>query len=125
MQIVAIDIGFGFTKASDGKETVVFKSLYGDAPEIQFWMDFGERALTDYFHVTVDGKSYEKAASWLDKALRINGSLGGTSAAVCFNMGFIYYHAGRKQKALDRLTRALQIEPTYQRAKELIEKCQE
>lgn len=58
MQIVAIDIGFGFTKASDGKETVVFKSLYGDAPEIQFWMDFGERALTDYFHVTVDGKSY-------------------------------------------------------------------
>ncbi|EPR43854.1 response regulator receiver protein [Desulfovibrio sp. X2] len=73
----------------------------------------------------VDGKSYEKAASWLDKALRINGNLGGTSAAVCFNMGFIYYHAGRKQKALDRLTRALQIEPTYQRAKELIEKCQE
>jgi plasmid segregation protein ParM len=57
MQLVAIDIGFGFTKASDGSETVVFKSIYGDAPEIQFWMDLGERALTDYFHVTVDGKS--------------------------------------------------------------------
>jgi plasmid segregation protein ParM len=58
MQIIGIDVGFGFTKATDGQESVVFKSIYGDATEIQFWMDFQERSLTEYFHVTLDGKSY-------------------------------------------------------------------
>ncbi len=58
MQILGIDVGFGFTKATDGKETVVFKSIYGDATEIQFWVDFQDRSLTEYFHVTMDGKSY-------------------------------------------------------------------
>ncbi len=58
MQILGIDIGFGFTKATDGNETIVFKSLYGDATEIQFWVDFQDRSLTDYFHVSIDGKSY-------------------------------------------------------------------
>jgi plasmid segregation protein ParM len=58
MQILGIDIGFGFTKATDGSDTIIFKSLYGDATEIQFWVDFQDRALTDYFHVTIDGKSY-------------------------------------------------------------------
>lgn len=58
MQILGVDIGFGFTKATDGNETIVFKSLYGDATEIQFWVDFQDRSLADYFHVTIDGKSY-------------------------------------------------------------------
>ena len=58
MQIIGIDVGFGFTKATDGRETVVFKSIYGDATEIQFWVDFQDRNLTEYFHVTMDGKSY-------------------------------------------------------------------
>ena len=58
MQIIGIDVGFGFTKATDGQESVVFKSIYGDATEIQFWVDFQERSLTEYFHVTLDGKSY-------------------------------------------------------------------
>ena len=58
MQIIGIDVGFGFTKATDGQESVVFKSIYGDATEIQFWVDFQERTLTEYFHVTLDGKSY-------------------------------------------------------------------
>ena len=58
MQILGIDVGFGFTKATDGSETVVFKSIYGDATEIQFWVDFQDRGLTDYFHVSMDGKSY-------------------------------------------------------------------
>ena len=30
MQIIGIDVGFGFTKATDGQESVVFKSIYGD-----------------------------------------------------------------------------------------------
>ncbi|MBL0714038.1 MAG: ParM/StbA family protein [Desulfosarcina sp.] len=58
MQIIGIDVGFGFTKATNGQESVIFKSIYGDATDIQFWVDFQERSLTEYFHVTLDGKSY-------------------------------------------------------------------
>ncbi len=58
MQILGIDVGFGFTKATDGNETVIFKSIFGDANEIQFWVDFQDRQLTEYFHVSMDGKSY-------------------------------------------------------------------
>jgi plasmid segregation protein ParM len=58
MQVLGIDIGFGFTKATDGKETVIFKSIYGDANEVQFWADFGDNSPIDHLHVTIDGKSY-------------------------------------------------------------------
>jgi plasmid segregation protein ParM len=58
MEVLGIDIGFGFTKATNGKETMIFKSIFGDAAEIQFWADFGESASTDHIHVTIDGKSY-------------------------------------------------------------------
>jgi len=58
MEVLGIDIGFGFTKATNGKDTIIFKSLFGDASEMQFWMDFGSKSLTDYFHVSVDGRSY-------------------------------------------------------------------
>lgn len=36
MQILGLDIGFGFTKATNGKEFHVFKSILGEAVEIQF-----------------------------------------------------------------------------------------
>ncbi len=58
MEVLGIDIGFGFTKATDGKETLIFKSLFGDATDLQFWVDFGETSLPDYFHVTIDGRTY-------------------------------------------------------------------
>ena len=58
MKILGIDIGFGFTKATNGTDTMVFKSIFGDASDLQFWMDFGDKMPTDFFHVTVDGKSY-------------------------------------------------------------------
>ena len=58
MEVLGIDIGFGFTKATNGNETVIFKSIFGDASEIQFWADFGESSPTDHIHVTIDGKSY-------------------------------------------------------------------
>ena len=58
MQVLGIDIGFGFTKATDGNETFIFKSIYGDANEIQFWTDFGDNSALDHIHVTIDGKSY-------------------------------------------------------------------
>lgn len=58
MHVLGIDIGFGFTKATNGNDTLIFKSLFGDAADIQFWADFGEDAPTDHIHVTIDGKSY-------------------------------------------------------------------
>ncbi|MBW2434896.1 MAG: ParM/StbA family protein [Deltaproteobacteria bacterium] len=58
MEVLGIDIGFGFTKATNGKENFIFKSIFGDASEIQFWADFGDSTPTDHIHVTVDGKSY-------------------------------------------------------------------
>ena len=58
MKVLGIDIGFGFTKATNGTDTMVFKSIFGDASELQFWMDLGDNLSSDFFHVTVDGKSY-------------------------------------------------------------------
>jgi plasmid segregation protein ParM len=58
MDVLGIDIGFGFTKATDGKKNLIFKSLFGDATDLQFWVDFGEGSFSNYFNVTIDGKSY-------------------------------------------------------------------
>src|SRR5210317_2256037 len=58
MQVLGIDIGFGFTKASNGKDTFIFKSIFGEDADIQFWADFGKDTPTDHIHVTIDGKSY-------------------------------------------------------------------
>jgi len=58
MHVLGIDIGFGFTKATNGKDTIIFKSIFGDAADIQFWADFGDDTPTDHIHVTIDGKSY-------------------------------------------------------------------
>ncbi len=58
MQILGIDVGFGFTKATNGKDTFIFKSIFGEDADIQFWADFGDDTPTDHIHVTIDGKSY-------------------------------------------------------------------
>jgi plasmid segregation protein ParM len=58
MEVLGIDIGFGFTKATNGKETIIFKSIFGDASEIQFWADFGDSSPADHIHVSIDGKPY-------------------------------------------------------------------
>lgn len=58
MELMGIDIGFGFTKATNGQDSLIFKSLFGDAKEMQFWADFGENAGDDYFNVTIEGRSY-------------------------------------------------------------------
>lgn len=34
--VIAIDIGFGFTKATDGHDFIVFKSIYGESIDLQF-----------------------------------------------------------------------------------------
>ncbi|MFO7707755.1 MAG: ParM/StbA family protein [Desulfobacterales bacterium] len=57
-QVLGIDIGFGFTKATNGRDTIIFKSLSGDAADIQYWADFGDSQPADQIHVSIDGKSY-------------------------------------------------------------------
>lgn len=59
MEVIGLDIGFGYTKATDGQRFIVFKSVYGEAAELQF----REQLLSDpdeeeYLHVELDEKSY-------------------------------------------------------------------
>jgi len=58
MYNLGVDVGFGFTKATDGKQVLSFKSLIGDAVEIQFWSDVVEAEPVDNLHVTIDSKEY-------------------------------------------------------------------
>ena len=58
MEIVGIDVGFGFTKAYNGNNSVIFKSLIGDATDIQFKSLIGEDTSTSNLHVTLENKSY-------------------------------------------------------------------
>ena len=36
MRILAADIGFGYTKATDGQQSQIFKSIVGEATSVQF-----------------------------------------------------------------------------------------
>ena len=57
MEIVGIDIGFGFTKATNGRDVVVFKSIFGEAAEIQYREQLLEAgAADDHLHLEIDGK---------------------------------------------------------------------
>jgi plasmid segregation protein ParM len=58
METVGIDVGFGFTKAYNGSNSVIFKSLIGDATEIQFRSFLGSESSTANLHITLDEKSY-------------------------------------------------------------------
>ncbi len=59
VEILGIDIGFGFTKATNGKESLVFKSVLGEATDIQF----KESLLTggeseEHLQIEVEGKTF-------------------------------------------------------------------
>jgi len=60
VEILGIDIGFGFTKATNGKQSLVFKSVLGEATEIQFRDEMIAPVVVDDKHlqIEVDGKSY-------------------------------------------------------------------
>ena len=58
MEIVGIDVGFGFTKAYNGKNSVIFKSLIGDAADIQFRSSLGDASATSNLHITLNDKAY-------------------------------------------------------------------
>jgi len=58
--IIGIDIGFGFTKATDGKKFQVFKSIYGEAIDFQFKESLlkNNQEEDEHIHIDVDGISY-------------------------------------------------------------------
>jgi len=58
MEIIGIDVGFGFTKAYNGKNSVIFKSIIGEATDIQFHSVLGDDSSTSNLHITLDDKSY-------------------------------------------------------------------
>ena len=58
MEIIGIDVGFGFTKAYSRQNSVIFKSLIGDAADIQFMSSMGDAAATANMHITLDNKTY-------------------------------------------------------------------
>lgn len=58
MSIVAIDIGFGYTKATDGNKDVIFKSILGEATEIQFPDDLFPRKKQDLLNIKIEGKNF-------------------------------------------------------------------
>ncbi|UCD33952.1 MAG: ParM/StbA family protein [Desulfobacterales bacterium] len=58
MEVLGIDVGFGFTKATNGKDFIIFKSLFGDATDIQFRLNIGSVSFTDNLHVTIGDQSF-------------------------------------------------------------------
>lgn len=59
MVVVGIDIGFGFTKATNGRDSLIFKSIFGEAADIQYreYM-LGVPGVEEHMHVEVDGNAY-------------------------------------------------------------------
>ncbi len=59
MEILGIDIGFGFTKATDGRNSLIFKSVIGEATDLQFHEPlYGGPVVGEHLQVEVDGKGY-------------------------------------------------------------------
>ena len=59
VDVIGIDIGFGFTKAVKGRETIIFKSILGEAAEIQYTEALLDEAENDEFlHLEFDGTSH-------------------------------------------------------------------
>ncbi len=58
MEIVGIDVGFGFTKAYNGTNSIIFKSLIGDATNIQFRSLLGDDSSASNIHITLEDKSF-------------------------------------------------------------------
>lgn len=58
MELLGVDIGFGFTKLTNGKDSLIFKSVLGEATEIQFQEKILSDGGDDHLQIEVDGKSY-------------------------------------------------------------------
>lgn len=59
MDVIGLDIGFGFTKATDGKRSMIFKSVYGEASEMQFREQLlKSEQKEEHLQIEIDGTSY-------------------------------------------------------------------
>ncbi len=58
MDMIGIDIGFGFTKATNGTKELIFKSVLGEATEIQFQDELFPRRNQEFLSIGVDGKTF-------------------------------------------------------------------
>ena len=58
MKAHGIDIGFGFTKATNGKDLVVFKSVLGETVDIQFVLNPNTNEALRSLHIILDGQGY-------------------------------------------------------------------
>lgn len=59
MAVIGIDIGFGFTKATNGQDSLVFKSIYGNATDIEFRGELvGHDEPGEYLHIEFDNNAY-------------------------------------------------------------------
>lgn len=64
MAAVGIDIGFGFTKAYNGRDTIAFKSIFGDATDIQYREQLlGTPRAEEHLHVATGGMGI-LSANW-------------------------------------------------------------
>jgi len=71
-----------------------------------------------------EGRQFQDAYNYLDKALRINPELWNANETVCFNIAMIYFRAARKEQAADYLQKALGINPNFERAKAMLRELQ-
>jgi len=55
---IGIDVGFGFTKATNGREYVVFKSIIGEYADIQFNFSFEENNWEDNLQVRLEDNMF-------------------------------------------------------------------
>jgi len=58
MDMIGIDIGFGYTKATNGTKDIIFKSVLGEATEIQFQDELFPRRNQEFLSISIDGKNY-------------------------------------------------------------------
>ncbi len=58
MKPIGIDVGFGFTKATNGEEYILFKSIIGEYADIQFNFGIEENNFEDNLQVRFDDNMY-------------------------------------------------------------------
>ncbi|MCP3926385.1 MAG: ParM/StbA family protein [Desulfobacterales bacterium] len=59
VDVIGVDVGFGFTKAYNGKGSVIFKSVLGESSEIQFHSNLkDDNDPSKNLHVTIDDKTF-------------------------------------------------------------------
>lgn len=58
MKILSADIGFGYTKATDGRQFQIFKSVVGDAADMNFSETLAPGPAQQARHIEVGGRGY-------------------------------------------------------------------